>query len=199
MRVHGCAIGSRYAEDMPIIDHCAGCPSRDYGPAIGTRGDSTRRIVLVGEAPGAKEVVAERPFEGPAGDVLWGAVEDAELSEANVFVVNAVACRPCNPVRPKVRAPSSQAIDACHDRLAREINEHHRDVIVALGATAAKAVTGQRSFKVLTDRGKEVASLWGPIVVPTLHPAFVLRRGPNGPWRAKLVADLRHARTLARH
>ena len=181
---------------MPTIDHCIGCPYREFGPAIGTRGDRTSRMVLVGEAPGAKEVDQETPFFGSAGDVLWTALAEAGLREADVFVVNSVACRPFNSVAP-IRRPSPDAIDACNGRLLRDIAAYPRAVIVALGATAVQAVTGQRGFLVTKKKpGTDLPSDHGT-VVPTLHPAFVRRRGLEGPEYQMLVADLRHARRLA--
>ena len=177
------------------MEHCPGCPYRAFGLAIGTRGDPTSRVVLVGEAPGAKEVVEGQPFVGPAGDVLWRALAEADLSEADVFVVNSVACRPCNPVKP-IRTPSPAAIDACHGRLVRDIELGPGAVIVALGRTAVQAVTGQRGFPMMKEHGTKRPSIWGP-VVPTLHPAYVLRRGLDGPEYQILVADLKHARRLA--
>ena len=128
--------------------------------------------------------------------MLWPALVEVGLHERDVFVVNSVACRPYNPNRPKDRKPSGGAILACRERLSREI-EHPRAVIVALGATAVEALTGRRGFPVVTkepDTG--LPSAWGP-VVPTLHPAYVLRHGLTGPEFQRLVADLQHARRRA--
>ena len=178
------------------MEHCPDCPYRAFGLAIGTRGDPTSRIVLVGEAPGAKEIEEGRPFVGRAGDVLWKALDEAGLSEADLFITNAVACRPCNPVKP-IRTPSHKAIDACHGRLARDIAASPRDVIVALGVTAVGAITGKRGFPVTKkEPGTQLPSIWG-LVVPTLHPAYVLRRGRDGPEYQRLVEDLKQARRLA--
>ncbi|MHB8459266.1 MAG: hypothetical protein ACYDAK_04660 [Candidatus Limnocylindrales bacterium] len=69
-----------------------------------------------------------------------------------------------------------------------------RIVVVALGVTAVQAVTGQRAFRVTRkEPGTELPSDWGR-VVPTLHPAFVRRRGLDGLEYQMLVADLKHAR-----
>ena len=183
-----------YAGTVPTIDNCLGCPY--HGKAIGTRGDPTRPIVLVGEAPGAKEIDEETPFFGQAGEVLWGALAQVGLHERDVFVVNSVACRPYNPSRPKDRKPSGDAILACHGRLEGDI-AHPRAVLVALGATAVQALTGRRSYPVTKKGpGTVLPSDWGP-VVPTVHPAFVRRRGLDGPEYQMLVADLQHARRLA--
>ncbi len=175
---------------MPFIDRCHECPYQ--GKAIGTRGDPASPIVLVGEAPGANEIVEGRPFVGLAGTMaLWPALDDVGLSEADVFITNSVACLP-NPVRPRV-----VAINACHGRLAQDLGAHHRKVVVALGATAIRAVTGLRGFATTkAGPGAELTSDWGK-VVPTFHPAFILRRGLNGPEKRRLVADLWHARRLA--
>jgi DNA polymerase len=170
---------------MSTIDNCLGCPYR-YGVAIGPRGNPFSRIVLVGEAPGAQEIVEGEPFRGRAGDVLWQAVDEARLLEGDLFVTNSVACRP-----PHGR-PSVKAILACHGRLVHDIEAHPRSVIVALGRTAVRAVTGQRDFLILKEHGELLSSIWAP-VVPTLHPAFVLRRPAEF---ATLVEDLKHARRL---
>ncbi len=181
---------------MSFIDPCPGCPYQ--GVAIGSRGNPASRIVLVGEAPGATEIDEGMPFVGTAGTkVLWPAVAEADLNEADLYVVNSVACRPYNPANPRVRAPSPDAIAACHRRFVDEIRTHPRAVIVALGATAVRALTGRRAYPVTKgEPGTELPSIWGP-VVPTLHPAYVLRRGLDGPEMRRLVEDLRRARQLA--
>ena len=176
----------RYAGTVPIVDPCLGCPYR-YSAAIGPRGNPVSPIVLVGEAPGATEIVEGEPFRGRAGDVLWKAVDEARLLEGDLFVTNSVACRP--PHGP----PSAKAIHACHGRLVRDLEAHRRDVIVALGRTAVRAVTGERDFPILKRHGEVLSSIWAP-VVPTLHPARVLRRPAEYPM---LVEDLRHARRIA--
>jgi DNA polymerase len=170
---------------VPFIDRCRGCPYQ--GKAIGRRGNPASRIVLVGEAPGAQEIIEGEPFRGPAGDVLWRAVSEARLLEGDVFVTNSVACRP-----PHGR-PTARAILACHGRLVREIEARPRDVIVALGRTAVRAVTGRREFPMLKEHGELLPSIWAP-VAPTFHPARVLRRPAEYPM---LVEDLKHARRVA--
>jgi DNA polymerase len=182
---------------VPTIDWCPDCPYREFGPAIGTRGDPASPIVLVGEAPGADEIIKGLPFVGRAGtEVLWPALAEVGLHEQDVFVVNSVACRPFNTVRPKDRKASAKAILDCHGRLARQIGRP-RAVIVALGVTAVQAVTGQRGFRVTKkEQGAELQSDWGT-VVPTLHPADILRRGLDGSEYQMLITDLALARRIA--
>jgi DNA polymerase len=177
---------------MTTIDNCPDCPYREYGRAVGHRGNPASPFVLVGEAPGTTEIEMGRPFVGPAGTrVLWPAVMEAGLSDTNLFVTNSVACLP-RPVKPHVAA-----IKACHERLARDLGAHHREVIVALGATAIRAVTGLREFPITKAGARaELQSDWGK-VVPTFHPAYILRRGLKGQEMRRLVADLEHARRFA--
>jgi uracil-DNA glycosylase len=170
---------------VPFIDRCHDCPY--HGRAIGPRGDPTSRIVLVGEAPGAQEIIEGEPFRGRAGDVLWRAVDEARLLQGDLFITNSVACRP-----PHGR-PSVAAILACRGRLVLDIEAHPRGVVVALGLTAVRAVTGGRGFRMLDSHGAPLATVWGP-VLPTLHPARVLRRPAERPL---LVEDLKHARRTA--
>jgi uracil-DNA glycosylase len=188
----------QYAAHVPIIANCPGCPYRQFGPAIGTRGNAAEPIVLVGEAPGAKEIVDRTPFVGRAGEVLWNAAAAAGLTERDVFVVNSVACRPFNPATPKVRTPSLVAIDACRRRREDDIGAHRRSAVVALGRTALQAITGLRGYRVMKEApDTELPSEWGTVVA-TLHPAYVLRRGADGPERRRLVADLTHAGEIGR-
>ena len=177
---------------MTTIDNCPDCPYREYGRAVGHRCNPASPFVLVGEAPGTTEIEMGRPFVGPAGTrVLWPAVMEAGLSDTNLFVTNSVACLP-RPVKPHVAA-----IKACHERLARDLGAHHREVIVALGATAIRAVTGLREFPITKAGARaELQSDWGK-VVPTFHPAYILRRGLKGQEMRRLVADLEHARRFA--
>jgi uracil-DNA glycosylase family 4 len=178
---------------VPFINRCPDCPYA--GKAVGPRGSVASRLVLVGEAPGETEIAEGRPFVGPAGGVLRDALAEAGIDEASVFITNSVACRPLNPAKP-IRTPATAAIEACRGRLVRDIEAHPRAVIVALGATAVEALTGQRGFPVTKKPVADLRSDWAPIV-PTVHPAFVRRRGLEGPEYQMLAADLRHARHVA--
>jgi uracil-DNA glycosylase family 4 len=155
---------------------------------VSTWGDPASPVLLVGEAPGAKEVVDGRPFAGRAGDELRAALAAVSRSEADVFIVNTVACKPY----PKVK-PTSAAIRACRERLIHEIERAPRAAIVTLGATAFAALTGRRGLRMLDVRGTPVETQWGT-VVPTLHPARVLRIRTE---RDYLVHDLRLAFEIA--
>jgi uracil-DNA glycosylase family 4 len=168
------------------IENCPDCPYG--GPAIGSRGNPSSPIAIVGEAPGETEIKEGRPFVGPAGTTLCQAIEEAGLREADPFITNSIACRP-HPVRPWV-----QAIDACRGRLMRELEAHPRTVVVAVGGTALRAVTEKAGLRIREARKGDPIPIRGWLVVPTVHPAWV-RRGP-GEREQLLVEDLRRARSL---
>lgn len=164
------------------VHGCTGCP---YGPgiAVGSRGDPQSLTVLVGEAPGKREVEMGRPFVGPAGQLLDAVAIEARLRLDDVFIVNAVACLPV-PTTPR-----KSAILACRPRLLTELSRAPRLVIVTLGATATRSVLNDFGYRVVAGRGRPRASPWGD-VMPTVHPAFVRRR-PSA--RALLLRDLEWA------
>ena len=178
-----------FADPVHSVSHCQACPYRAYGPAIGPRGDPASRIVIVGEAPGAQEIEQGRPFVGPAGGILKGALNEARLDERDLFITNAVACKPYPTPRPHVTA-----IEACEGLLVADLSAHPRVVVVTLGATAFRATMRRRGFRMKDVGGTAVDSPWGPLI-PSLHPARI-RRVPFE--RHLLVTDLARARELAR-
>jgi uracil-DNA glycosylase family 4 len=168
------------------VENCPGCPYG--GPAVGSRGNLSSSIAIVGEAPGETEIEKGQPFVGPAGSTLTRAIDEAGLGEADPFITNSIACRP-DPVRPRI-----QAIDACRGRLMRDLEAHPRTVVVAVGGTALRSVTKQAGLRVLVARKEDPLLIGVWRVVPTVHPAWV-RRGPKErqQW---LVEDLTKARRL---
>jgi uracil-DNA glycosylase family 4 len=150
----------RYAGTVLFVDRCRDCPY-DY-KAIGSRGNPAGRIVLVDEAPGATEVVEGSAAQRASWTSAVGGACRARSRGADFAITNAVACR-----APRGR-PSANAIDPSHGRLVHDLESHLRAVIVALGGTAAGAVTGQRGLE-----GLEYGML-----VADLKPA---RRVPFGP------------------
>lgn len=173
-------------------ERCPGCPYIPYGQiAFGATGDPPSPLVIIGEAQARSGIEwrglpAAKPFKNPAGRVLRDALVEADLFEANPLITNVVACVPITS------PPWVTAIEACRDRLTKEIERHPRAVIVTLGATALRALTGQRTLRLSEVRGQVLASPWGP-VVPTHHPAAIRQRPAIRP---EFVADLTLARRL---
>jgi DNA polymerase len=158
-------------------------------------GDPHARVMLVGEQPGDEEDKKGLPFVGPAGRLLDRALEAAGVDREHVYVTNAVKHFKWQ-LRGKRRlhkTPAQREVDACHQWLEREIEAVKPQVIVALGATAARAVIG-KDFKVSVMRGRFVDSPLAPHVFATFHPSALLRLREEGEREAafeQLVTDLK--------
>src|SRR5258708_12074955 len=139
-------------------------------------GDPHGRVMLVGEQPGDEEDKKGLPFVGPAGKLLDRALEAAGIEREPLYVTNAVKHFKWQ-LRGKRRlhkTPAQREVDACHQWLEAEIATVRPRVVVALGATAARAVIG-KDFKVSIQRGQFVESPLAPFVFATLHPSALLR------------------------
>lgn len=170
---------------------CDACPL--HGPATQTvfgEGPPDARIALVGEQPGDSEDRAGRPFMGPAGQLLDRALEAAGLDREALYLTNAVKhfrFREDGPKRLHAR-PKPKHVVACLPWLQAELRQVRPDVIVALGATAARALLG-RAIRVEDARGRlQRSPLAKHGVWVTGHPAAVLRA--SGDRAAHLYGQL---------
>jgi DNA polymerase len=100
-------------------------------------GDPQARILFVGEGPGADEDAQGEPFVGRAGQLLNNMIAAMGIRREDVYIGNVVKCRP-----PKNRAPERDESDTCGPYLMRQISVVRPEIIVALGATAAKFLLG---------------------------------------------------------
>ena len=177
---------------------CTACPLYENATqTVFGEGLKRARLMLVGEQPGDREDIEGRPFVGPAGSVLDKALEDAGVERADAYVTNAVKHFKWKP-RGKRRihqAPNAEEIRACSPWLAAEIEVVGPELLVCLGATAAKAVIGP-SARIMRDHGQVSDSRLGPPAMPTLHPSAILRADPaeREDATAMLVDDLRSAK-----
>lgn len=180
---------------------CEGCEL--YEPATQTvfsAGKPRASMMLVGEQPGDVEDREGIPFVGPAGRLLQQAVDEAGIERSQVYVTNAVKHFRFE-LRGKRRihqTPQVRHIRACHPWLSAEIVAVEPELIVCLGAVAAKSLLGN-DFRITADRGRLIETeIDGHPrrVIATAHPSSVLRT-TDGPEReqayAALVADLRTA------
>jgi DNA polymerase len=180
---------------------CRGCDL--YAPATQTVfGEGPRRaeLVLVGEQPGDREDREGHPFVGPAGRLLDEALETAGIARERAYVTNVVKHFKFEE-RGKRRihqSPSRWEVVACQPWFAAELEAIRPRLVVALGATAAKALLGQ-GFRVTRQRGEV---LGGPAGVPTLatvHPSAILRAGERRAAElAAFLTDLRAAAAFLR-
>jgi len=168
--------GGRQQLDAAIAG-CMRCPLHCHATqAVCGEGPDQAPILVVGEQPGDQEDLAGRPFVGPAGRELDAAFAAAGVDRAAVYLTNAVKHFKYT-VRGKRRIherPGTSEIVACKWWLEQEAALVRPRIIVALGATASLAVTG--NGKAVTARqGQIEPSLFGPPVIVTGHPAAILR------------------------
>jgi DNA polymerase len=172
----------------------------DATQAVPGKGPRHAPIMMVGEQPGDKEDLAGEPFVGPAGALLDNALQDAGIKRADVFVTNAVKHFKweARGKRRMHKTPGQREMDACHYWLEKELESVAPRVIIALGATALKAVLRDSRVTLQSQLGK-VVEHDGRLVVPTYHPSFVLRapdeQAKDQAYRA-IVDALRHAGKL---
>lgn len=177
---------------------CRGCPLYQAATqSVFGEGPRRARIMLVGEAPGDQEDRIGRPFVGPAGQLLERALAEAAIARSDAYVTNVMKHFKWEPRgrRRLHRPPSAAEVRACLPWLEAEIELVRPELLVALGATAARALLGQ-SFSVTRERGRVVESERGPRIAATLHPSAILRLRSAAERRAELermVEDLRAA------
>jgi uracil-DNA glycosylase len=132
-------------------------------------GDPKARLIFVGEGPGRDEDLTGKPFAGEAGQLLTRIIEGGMgLKRENVYICNIVKCRP-----PENRTPERDEVDACIPFLKEQIRLIKPDIICTLGRTAGQELLG-REFKITEERGNWKSFLGIP-VMPTYHPAYILR------------------------
>jgi DNA polymerase len=178
---------------------CRACPL--WKPATQTvfgEGPARARIMLVGEQPGDQEDIAGRPFVGPAGKLLDRALEEAGIDRRLVYVTNAVKHFKFE-LRGKRRLhkkPADAEIAACLQWLQRELELIAPELVIALGASASRALFG-RAMPIEKNRGKVIDYAPHGRIMITVHPSFLLRVPPEDRAReyARFVEDLRIAAT----
>jgi uracil-DNA glycosylase len=183
------------------VDACRGCGLWACGHGVFGEGPKSATVMMVGEQPGDQEEVARRPFVGPSGKLLDGALEEAGIDRSIVYVTNAVKHfkyeRGEKSARRIHKKPSDAEVRACHPWLLQEIKVTKPDLIVALGATAAQSLLGKQ-FRVTKMRGKVVESEHAGAVIATVHPSSILRT--PGPERALALRDfVKDLKAVARY
>ena len=177
---------------------CRACPLWEH--ATGTvfgEGPPDARIMVVGEQPGDREDVAGRPFVGPAGKLFDQALAEAGLDRTALYLTNAVKHFKWIP-RGKHRLhqkPDAGEIDSCRPWVLAELKQIAPDVLILLGATAARSLLG-KPVAVTRNRGIFEAPELARVVILTVHPSYLLRL-PDPAQKAaeyiRFVEDLRLA------
>jgi uracil-DNA glycosylase len=156
---------------------CTRCPLyRHATQAVPGEGPSPARLMMVGEQPGNDEDLKGHPFVGPAGRMLDRAMADAGLDRRTVFVTNAVKHFKFEPrgKRRLHKRPNAYEIERCRwwNEIERKLVKP--DLIVALGATGARSLTG-RPITITKVRGEPMTLTDGTRLVITVHPSSLLR------------------------
>ncbi|MGD2074180.1 MAG: UdgX family uracil-DNA binding protein [Gammaproteobacteria bacterium] len=170
---------------------CRGCSLyRDATQTVFGEGAGEARLMLVGEMPGDEEDRAGSPFVGPAGRILDEALAQAHIARSDAYVTNVVKHFKWEPRGPRRlhKTPSAREIGACLPWLQAEIEVVGPEVLVCLGATAARALLGS-DYRVSQQHGQFVASDLAPHVTATGHPSAVLRM-PDAQRRARAMRQL---------
>jgi uracil-DNA glycosylase family protein len=177
-------------------EKCMRCPLYKHATqVVPGEGPARARIMMVGEQPGDQEDKQGKPFVGPAGGVLAKALADAGIDRKLVFVTNAVKHFKFEPrgKRRLHKRPNAYEIDRCHWWLDFERALVKPDIIVALGATAVRSVSG-RPTSINKIRGRILTLQDGGRMLATIHPSYILRIDDEADKRTqyrRFVADLK--------
>ena len=151
-------------------------------------GNPNADLMFVGEAPGADEDLQGEPFVGRAGQLLTKIIEAIDLRRDQVYIANVIKCRP-----PGNRNPEPDEVDTCEPFLFRQIDAIKPKVIIALGKFAAQSLL--KSTDPITRLRGRVFHYRGASLIPTFHPAFLLR---NPSAKREVWEDMKKARAILR-
>jgi DNA polymerase len=172
----------RLVELASGIRSCQKCPLHAARTqTVFARGNPSAELCFVGEGPGADEDAQGEPFVGKAGQLLDRMIGAMGFSRDEVYVCNIVKCRP-----PGNRKPEPQEMAACAPYLAEQLSLVAPKVLVALGATAVEGMLGPVGG-ITRIRGSWRLYKGTIPVMPTFHPAYLLR---NPPAKKEVWQDL---------
>ncbi len=172
-------------EDIGDCTRCKLCKLGRKQIVFGV-GNPNAGLMFVGEAPGRDEDIQGIPFVGRAGQKLTQIIEAIGLKREDVYIANVIKCRP-----PENRNPEPDEVEQCEPFLFRQVDTIKPKVIVALGTFAARSLL-KTTDPISRLRGR-VYDYRGAKLVPTFHPAFLLRN-PN--CRREVWEDMKKVRAI---
>jgi len=187
-RVFASASDALDALKADIGPNCMRCKLHGLGrtKVVFGVGNPDADLMFVGEAPGGDEDIQGIPFVGRAGQLLTKMIAAINFERDQVYIANVLKCRP-----PGNRNPEPDEVETCEPFLFRQIDAIRPRVIVALGSFAAKTLL--RSNDSISRLRGRVYDFRGAKLIPTFHPAFLLR----SPERKRDAwEDLKRARAL---
>ena len=157
------------AEVRKELGDCKRCKlHRTRRTIVFGEGNEKATLMFIGEGPGYDEDVQGRPFVGKAGQLLTKIIQSINLPREEVYIANIIKCRP-----PQNRNPEPDEIESCSPFLMKQITSIQPKIICALGTFSAQTLL-KTDAKITALRGK-LYDLEGIKVIPTYHPAFLLR------------------------
>ena len=162
---------AKIAKKASACTTCGLCETRTH--VVFSRGSARNRVMFVGEAPGANEDKQGEPFVGRAGQLLDQIIDAVGFQRDEIYITNILKCRP-----PQNRDPKPEEIAACTPYLEQQIELIQPKIICALGRFAAQFLTGKPDASMGQLRGRIDTSRDRIMVLPTYHPAALLRN-PN--------------------
>ena len=163
---------------------CKLCEGRTH--IVFGSGNPSAELVVIGEGPGADEDAQGLPFVGRAGQLLTKMLVSVNLSRDEVFITNAVLCRP-----PGNRNPEVDELAACAPFLADKLGVIQPKVVLALGSVATQSLL--RTKEAIGKLRGRVHAFGDSVLIPTFHPAFLLRN-PGQEYKRMAWEDLKLAR-----
>ena len=169
------------------LGECRRCPLHESRTRIvfGS-GNPRAEIVLVGEAPGAREDAEGVPFVGAAGRLLDRMLESIGVGREDIYIANVLKCRP-----PANRNPRPEEIETCKPFLQEQLGAIRPAVVGTLGNFATRVLLQTREG--ITSLRGRVFEVQGWTVLPMYHPAAALH---NGGLRSEIEADFQRLRDL---
>jgi uracil-DNA glycosylase family 4 len=173
---------------IDIGPNCSRCKLHTLGrrQVVFGVGNPNADLMFVGEAPGADEDIQGEPFVGRAGQLLTKIIEAIGMTRQDVYIANVIKCRP-----PQNRNPEPDEVEKCEPFLFRQIDTIKPKVIVALGKFAAQSLL-KTTEPITRLRGREY-KYRDAILMPTFHPAFLLR---NPSSKREVWEDMKRVRAI---
>lgn len=165
----------------PDCSLCGLCETADFVCLLG-KGPKRSKVMIVGEAPGEREDDTGTPFVGRSGKLLTGILDALGVDRGDVYITNAVHCRP-----PDNRTPKAKEIKACKKWLLDEIKAVNPQFILMLGNVPLESLAGVKGIKKYRGKpidvpGADLGTTHNKVYLfPAYHPSFALRDPRNEP------------------
>ena len=176
-------------EEYALCEKCGLCPQKNKTNGVVKSSGPPSSLAIIGEAPGADEDSAGEPFVGRAGKMLDKLLYGAKIKRHQVFITNAVKCRPTQNNGKKNRTPTASECESCRPWLYKELELVNPKVIVTLGKISTESVLAlPKNFKLgdyvnkinythLRKEDSEDIVTNERIVIPCWHPSYLMQHG----------------------